>query len=188
MQRFLQKEFVADTGSVVERKPHERSVAAIILLDPSGTSCCLAMPEKAKKDARLNLAPLQGGIKKDESLWGATIREVREEVGANINTPVVYLCSFVRELTPDHPRADLYQTYRYHWVATYAAGYDLRPQERMAEAKWYFLNSLQWSLSCMSPEKREMFRQAMEVLYHKAGDRKTIRKRVLFPEAQKVSS
>lgn len=188
MQRFLQEEYVADIGAIMERKPHERSVAAIILLDPSGTSCCLAMADKAKKDARLNLAPLQGGIKKEESLRAAAIRESYEEVGANINTPIVYLCSFIRQLTPDHPRADLYQTYRYHWVATYAASYDLRPQEGMAEAKWYFLNSLQWSLGCMSSEKREMFRQAMEVLYQKAGDRKTIRKSVLFPEAQKAAS
>lgn len=188
MQRFLQKEFVEDTGAIVERERDERPIAAMILLDPSGKSCCLTMAKKAEEDGRLNLAPPQGGIKKDESLRKAVIREAYEEVGVNINTPVFYLGSFIRKLDPEHPRSRLYDSYRYHWVAAYASGRDLRPQVPLASANWYFLESLQWSLACMSPEKGEMFRQALEILYQKAGDRATIRKSVLFAEAQKVLS
>ncbi|PIR86132.1 hypothetical protein COU14_00525 [Candidatus Kaiserbacteria bacterium CG10_big_fil_rev_8_21_14_0_10_44_10] len=167
--------------------PERRQVASILVLNPVGKAICLAMSEKAEQDGRLNLSPLQGGIEKNESLYSAVIREVREEVGVGVSGKVLYIGSAVRTLGPDHKRRNQFKEYHHHWVVTFADSHTLSPQPPLQSADWYYFDTLVSICHSMSEAKRQMFQGALASVYGISGDRQLVRREAINDARQTMA-
>lgn len=169
-----------NVGSVIrgEMVTHlrRRQVVSILLIKPDGKALCLCVAEGAIKDKRLNLSPPQGGIESGELLYGATARELHEELNVNIVGRVMYLGSVLRILSGNHRHSTQFDDCHHHWVGVFAGTDKLRPRDSQAEACWHYLDTLE-SLSqvSMSKEKAFMFNAARRQLLHISKDPYLIR-------------
>ena len=170
----------------VEYKQRCQQVA-VLLISPDGKRLCLTLPDKALKDQRLNLSPPQGKVERNESLQSAAIREVREEVSADIVTPVAYLGSIMRQIDESHPKGHKFDQLHYHWVVGFAASYSLEAQPPLVEARWQYLDSMRNNMRLMSPEKWEMFSLALQKLQTLSRDPALVRRKSLFPSQQEFA-
>ncbi|MCB9819501.1 NUDIX hydrolase [Candidatus Nomurabacteria bacterium] len=167
--------------------PDRRQVASIVLLNPAGKALCLTMSERATQDGRLNLSPLQGGIEKNESLYSAVVREVREEIGVGVSGKVLYLGSAIRTLGPDHKRRDQFKEYHHHWVVTFADSYTLSPQPPLLLADWYYFDTLKSISHSMSESKRQMLQGALTDVFRISGDHQLVRREAIISARQTMA-
>lgn len=153
-----------------------RQVVSILLIKPSGKALCLCVANGAIRDQRLNLSPPQGGIEPGELLYGATVRELHEELDVGIVGRVVYLGSMIRALPSGHRHAVEFNDCHHHWVAVFAGTNKLRPRDSQEKACWHYLDTLE-SLSqvSMSKDKALMFNAALKQLLHISRDPYLIR-------------
>ncbi len=172
---------LANVGNTIKEEmsslKRRRQVVSVLLINPNGKAICLCASSKAISDGRLNLSPPQGQIEQGELIYGATVRELREELGVTISGQVIYLGSTVRELPADHPHREEFDEFHYHWTAVFAETASLCPAEQFESARWHYLTEMSTvqQLS-MSKDKAAMFAEARQELVLLSKDPYLIRK------------
>lgn len=149
----------------VNSYPRRRQVVDVLLIAKYGQDICLCLPEGAKKDGRLNLSPPQGGVEKGETLAQAAVRELYEELGIRIASPVSYLGSAIRKLRDDHKQASSFDEYHHHFVAVFSSSHRMSLDASVAEAGWHHFSNLEnVARFSMSKEKGVMTLAAVKEL------------------------